>query len=96
MLDIYGITMQTKLTLRIDDQLIAKAKRVAQRKGMSVSQMVAKLIETIPENPVKDEDWVEDLDPWTKSLYGVAPSLAHMSDRDLEQDYINYLEEKYK
>ncbi|MBV8886194.1 MAG: hypothetical protein JO235_19675 [Chroococcidiopsidaceae cyanobacterium CP_BM_RX_35] len=88
--------MQTKLTLRIDQQLIAKAKRVAGKKGMSVSQMVAKLIETIPETEVKDEDLVEDLDPWTKSLYGVASSLAQMSDEELEEDYINYLEEKSK
>lgn len=84
--------MQTKLTLRINDQLIAKAKRVAQRKGMSVSQMVAKLIETMPETEVKDEDWVEDLDSWTKSLYGVASSVVHVSDEELKEDYINYLE----
>lgn len=88
--------MQTKLTLRIDEQLIAKAKRVAASLGMSVSQMVARLIETMPETEMKDEDWVEDLDSWTRSLYGAASSLTQISDQELEADYINYLQEKYK
>lgn len=89
--------MQTKLTLRIDDALIEKAKRVAAAKGMSISGMVAKLIELIPD-PVleKDEDEIEDLDPWTRSLYGVASSQTSMNDDEIKVDYINYLTEKYK
>lgn len=89
--------MQTKLTLRIDATLIEKAKRVAAAKGMSISGMVAKLIELIPD-PVleKDEDEIEDLDPWTRSLYGVASSPTNMNDDEIKTDYINYLTEKYK
>ena len=33
--------MQTKLTLRLDDELIERAKQYAQRTGRSVSQIVA-------------------------------------------------------
>ena len=33
--------MNTKLTLRLDDQLILKAKRYSDRSGKSVSQLVA-------------------------------------------------------
>ena len=33
--------MQTKLTLRLDDELIDRAKQYAQRTGRSVSQIVA-------------------------------------------------------
>ena len=33
--------MQTKLTLRLDEELIASAKAYAQRSGRSVSQIVA-------------------------------------------------------
>ena len=33
--------MQTKLTLRMDDELIARAKAHAKKRGKSVSQLVA-------------------------------------------------------
>lgn len=39
--------MQTKLTLRLDDQLIAQAKSHAQLSGKSLSQMVAEYFQLI-------------------------------------------------
>jgi len=36
-----SLAMQTKLTLRLDDELIERAKQYAQRTGRSVSQIVA-------------------------------------------------------
>ena len=39
--------MQTKLTLRIDDELIDRAKAYARRSGKSVSQLVADYLEML-------------------------------------------------
>jgi len=79
--------MQTKLTLRIEDELIKKAKRVARKRGKSVSRIVADYF-----NHISVEENTEDmsLPPNVKSLYG---SLANF--KIDESDYKKYLEQKY-
>jgi hypothetical protein len=49
--------MQTKLTLRLEDALIRRAKRYAQRSGKSVSELVADLfsrLSTLEPPPPRD------------------------------------------
>jgi hypothetical protein len=87
--------MQTKLTLRINNQLIAKVKRIAQHKGTSVSDMVARLIEVMPDSDL-DENWKQDLSPQLQNLIGIAPSSHSMTDEQIAQEYKTYLEEKYR
>ena len=79
--------MQTKLTLRLEDQLIEQAKSYAANAGKSVSQIVAdyfklltlqKTKATLPSAPI------------TQSLRG----LLRESKLD-EKDYRKYLEEKH-
>jgi hypothetical protein len=43
--------MQTKLTLRLDDALIDRAKRYARRHDQSVSQLVANFFSALPQTP---------------------------------------------
>ncbi len=86
--------MPTKLTLRLDERLIARAKRYAARRGTSVSQMVADYFAalTADETPARpDDDWKQHLSPITRSLVG---SLAG-SGLD-EEDYHRHLEEKHR
>jgi len=79
--------MKKKLTLRMDDSLIRRAKKLSKEKGTSVSQMVADyfaLIET-EQSPIED-----NLPPITASLAGI------LKDKDIqEDDYKNHLEQKY-
>ena len=79
--------MQTKLTLRLDDQLIEQAKSYAAQAGKSVSQIVAdyfkllasqRIITSLQETPI------------TQSLRG----LLRESNLD-EKDYKKYLEVKH-
>ena len=79
-------TMQTKLTLRLDDELIAAAKEHAKGAGKSLSQMVAEYFEAIMS--VKGEP--ADVPPVVASLRGCIKG----SKLD-EADYHAYLEEKY-
>ena len=79
--------MQTKLTLRLEDELIEKAKILARQRGKSLSRIVSEYFNYITSNEV---DSNTDLPPIVKSLYG---SLAN-SDVD-ESDYKKYLEGKY-
>ena len=79
--------MQTKLTLRLEDELIEKAKILARRRGKSVSKLVSEYFNYITSKELKSES---DLPPVVKSLYG---SLANTDVK--ESDYKKYLEGKY-
>lgn len=79
--------MQTKLTLRLEDQLIEQAKSYAAQAGKSLSQVVAdyfKMLTTEKSKPISSST------PITKSLRG----LLRDSKLD-EKDYKKYLEGKH-
>jgi len=79
--------MQTKLTLRIDDKLISRAKRSAKKRGKSVSQLVADYFQVL-EDEIANND--AELTPIVRSLRGILKD--HKID---ESDYKKHLEEKY-
>ena len=79
--------MQTKLTLRLDDWLIRKAKRFSRKTGKSVSRIVADYFEKL-DAPSPDE--MEGITPKVASLKGILKGAgAH------EEEYHRYLEEKH-
>lgn len=79
--------MLTKLTLRMDDNLIESAKEYSAQTGKSVSRIVANLFEIIKNDKLNKE---ESLTPTVKSLKGI------LKGKQLdEKDYKEYLEEKY-
>jgi len=77
--------MNTKLTLRLDDKLIASAKRHSAESGKSVSQLVSDFFTLID---AQDAD--VEVTPRVRSLRGVLAG----SGLD-ERDYRRHLEEKY-
>jgi hypothetical protein len=79
--------MQTKLTLRLEEQLIEQAKTYAARAGKSVSQIVADYFKLLTSDKKK---FLPPSAPITHSLRG----LLRESKLD-EKDYKKYLEEKH-
>jgi hypothetical protein len=78
--------MNTKLTLRMDETIVQKAKIEAKRRGKSVSRMVAEFIESIGLQQTSEKD----LPPTTASLVGI------LKGREIsEEDYKTHLREKY-
>ncbi len=78
--------MNTKLTLRLDDELIASAKRHAAESGKSVSRMVSDFF-ALMDAQGKDVE----VTPRVRALRGVLAG----SGLD-ESDYRRHLEEKYR
>ena len=78
--------MNTKLTLRMDEKTVRKAKMEAKRRGKSVSQMVAEYIESIG----LQQNSEKDLPPTTASLVGILKGK-----KISEEDYKAHLREKY-
>lgn len=79
--------MLTKLTLRMDDNLIESAKEYSAQTGKSVSRIVADLFEIIKNEKLNRE---EPLTPTVQSLKGILKR-----EQFDEKDYKKYLEEKY-
>ena len=79
--------MITKLTLRMDDNLIESAKEYSAKTGKSVSRIVAHLFEIIKNEKLNKE---ETLTPTIRSLKGILK--GKQVD---EKDYKKYLDEKY-
>jgi Family of unknown function (DUF6364) len=70
--------MNTKLTLRMNDVLIAEAKAFAAENGRSLSQMVADYFAVLAmkrkasSKEKEQDDWEKTLNPLTKRLLGAA------------------------
>jgi len=79
--------MQTKLTLRLDDELINRAKAYAKKSGKSVSQIVAGYFSLMGDDPARE---ASEFTPLVRSIKGSLKD-AKVS----KKDYHDYLEEKY-
>lgn len=78
--------MHVKLTLRMDDALIRRAKQAAGRRGKSVSQMVAEYFGSLGERTKAEPEYP----PVTASLLGV------LREKPMnEGDYKRHLREKH-
>ena len=84
--------MQTKLTLRLDKDLIQSAKQYSKRSGKSLSQLVADYFLLLSASKTDEalEFSDEQLPPLTRSLKGALKG----SDVSVA-DYKKYLEDKY-
>lgn len=79
--------MNVKLTLRLDQRLIERAKAYARRTGKSVSQIVAEYFSHLDSPPAGDD---LKLTPTVRSLKGALR--GHRVDRST---YRRHLEDKY-
>jgi antitoxin component of RelBE/YafQ-DinJ toxin-antitoxin module len=77
--------MQTKLTVRVDHELIQSAKRYANRQGITLSQLINDYLRAIV--ITQDDPFVET--PILHRLSGILPADASV------EEYQNHLVEKY-
>ncbi len=81
--------MATKLTLRLDEKVISKAKKAAKKRGVSLSKFVSDYFQSVAKHQKK-----EVLE--TPILSEVAGILSVKSrDKELLKGYKRHLEEKY-
>ena len=84
--------MDTKLTLRLDENVIERAKEYAQSQQISLSKLVENYLGSLTSKSPKPSDDIE-ITPLVKSLSGV---IKLPSDYDYKKEYGDYLTEKYK
>lgn len=81
--------MDSKLTLKLNKEIIEKAKRYADSKKTSLSRLVESYLHLL----VKEETKKESISPLVESLSGVIDLPADFNEKE---QYTQYLEEKYK
>lgn len=80
--------MTTKLTLTMEDKVIASAKHYAQKKGESLSHLVENYLKSITASETKEEP----LSPKVKKLIGV---IDLPKDYDYKKELGNLMAKKY-
>lgn len=83
--------MDTKLTLRLSDNVIRRAKLYARSHKISLSKMIESYLDSLTKE--KEEERKISITPLVESLSGVIDLPA---DFDYRKDYGEYLIEKYK
>ena len=81
--------MDTKLTLKLDELIIEKAKEYAKKQHTSLSKMIENYLSSITENTTEKEE----ITPLVKSLTSI---IQLPEDYDVKKEYSSYLSEKYK
>ncbi|MEH6515003.1 MAG: DUF6364 family protein [Maribacter arcticus] len=82
--------MDTKLTLKLNQQIIEKAKEYASDKKLSLSRIVEAYLQSLTSE--KNEADFE-ISPFVKSI---ATGISIPTDLDYKEGYSDYLMEKYK
>jgi len=81
--------MFTKLTLRLDSTIIARAKSYAKNQNTSLSKMIESYLDSLTKSDNSDVE----ITPLVKSLSGV---IELPEDYDYREDYTDFLIRKYK
>jgi len=86
--------MDTKLTLKLDKDVIERAKEYASSHRRSLSRIIESYLQslTVREDSETDEN-ADQISPFVKSM---STGVHIPADLDYKKDYSNYLTEKYK
>ncbi len=80
--------MDTKLTIKLDNDVITRAKKYAQHRRTSLSKMIESFLDSVTKNEPDDIE----ITPLVKSLSGV---IKVPEDFDYKNERTDYLIEKY-
>jgi len=80
--------MDTKLTIKLNDDIITRAKRYSKNRGTSLSKLIESFLDSVT-TPDRKENKIT---PLVKSLSGV---ITLPDDYDYKKDYADYLTRKY-
>jgi hypothetical protein len=82
--------MDTKLTLKLDQEIIEKAKHYASEKKLSLSRIIENYLNSLTSDKTNNDIQIS---PFVKSL---SSGIKIPADYDYKKDRTDYLEQKYK
>ncbi|WP_396169727.1 DUF6364 family protein [Flavobacterium sp.] len=82
--------MNTKLTLKLDQEIIEKAKHYASEKKLSLSRIIENYLNSLTSDKTNNDIQIS---PFVKSL---SSGIKIPADYDYKKDRADYLEQKHK
>ena len=82
--------MNTKLTLKLDQEIIEKAKHYASEKKLSLSRIIENYLNSLTSDKINNDIQIS---PFVKSL---SSGISIPADYDYKKDHADYLEQKHK
>ena len=79
--------MDTKLTLKLEESVIIKAKKYAKTHNISLSRLIESYLQIVT---TKNENNIE-ISPLVKNLTGV----VELEENDFQKEYTQFLSKKY-
>ncbi|MBA5792705.1 hypothetical protein H1R17_01545 [Flavobacterium sp. xlx-214] len=84
--------MDTKLTLKLDEDVIERAKKYASNKKLSLSRLIENYLDSL----TKEQDNDFEISPFVKSI-ATGKSIPIDADwKEIRDQYADHLDEKYK
>jgi hypothetical protein len=80
--------MNTKLTIKLNEDIISRAKRYAKHRKTSLSKMIESYLDSVTKPSSKEIE----ITPLVKSLSGI---ITLTDDYDYKKDYADHLTSKY-
>lgn len=84
--------MDTKLTLKLNESVIQRAKKYASDKKMSLSRLIENYLDSLTRE--QNDDF--ELSPFVKSIFSGKSIPVDADWKTLREDYIEHLEKKYQ
>lgn len=84
--------MDSKLTLKLNESVIERAKKYASEKKMSLSRLIENYLDSITREQTDDFE----ISPFVKSISSGKSIPADLNWKELREDYREYLDKKYQ
>lgn len=84
--------MDSKLTLKLNESVIERAKQYASKKNLSLSRLIENYLDSLTSDQKNDFE----ISPFVKSISSRKSIPSVIDDRQARQQYIHYLEKKYQ
>ena len=87
--------MKTKLTLNVDDKIVARAKKTSAKKNVSLSSVVEEYLDRFSKNDAPKKDLKKDELSLTKRIRKYTKHVNLPDDYDYKKIWHQHLDKKY-
>lgn len=89
---VYISVMDSKLTLKLDEDVINRAKEYAAKKKLSLSRLIENYLDSL----TQDQKDNFEISPFVKSISSGKSLPAEADWKSVRDDYVDYLDKKYQ
>ena len=85
--------MDSKLTLKLNENVIERAKKYASNKRLSLSRLIENYLDSLTQEKEDEKEDEFEISPFVKSI---SSGKSIPIDFDYKKEYVDYLDKKYQ